>query len=401
MPQVLEKLSKRVKNIIEPSTIQMAKLSREFRAKGLDVISLSLGEPDFNTPEFIKEAAILAIRENYTHYPPVAGYQDLKEAVTHKLKKENNLEYKPGQIVISTGAKQAIINILLSILEEGEEIIIPSPYWVSYPEMVKLTGAKSVFVQASIENDFKITPAQLEAAITPSTRAFIFSSPCNPTGSVYNEEELKSLAEVFKKHPQVMIISDEIYEYINFVGHHTSFAHIPELFERTAVINGMSKGFAMTGWRIGYMAGPEWLSAACEKMQSQFTSAASSISQRASLAALEGNRLSSQAMCEAFRRRRDELINSLKKVEDIKYNIPEGAFYLFPDISAFFGKTFKGQNIQNADDFSMYLLQEAQVSTVSGVGFGAPGHIRLSFAASDDDIREAARRICEAVEKLV
>jgi aspartate aminotransferase len=378
----------------------MAKLSRDLKAKGLDIISLSLGEPDFDTPEFIKEAAILAIRENYTHYPPVAGYQDVKEAIVRKFKDENGLDYTANQVIVSTGAKQSIINVLLCILDEGEEVIIPSPFWVSYPEMVKLTGAKTVFMKSKLEDDYKITPDQLEAAITPRTRAFIFSSPCNPTGSVYSKEELMALAEVFKRHPQIMIVSDEIYEYINYVGEHASFAHIPELFERTAVINGMSKGFAMTGWRIGYMGGPEWLVKACEKMQSQFTSAASSISQRATLAALNGSRLPSHVMCDAFRRRRDELINALKPIKDLKYNNPEGAFYLFPDVSAYYGKSYNGQTVSNSNDFSMYLLREAQVSTVPGKGFGDDKCIRLSYAASDDDIREAARRICEAVEKL-
>lgn len=396
-----EKLSNRILQIQEPSTIKMARLSRELRDKGFNIINLSLGEPDFGTPEHIKEAAINAINDGYTHYPPVAGYQDVREAVAHKFKRDNHLTYSANQIIISTGAKQSIINALLCLLDEGDEIIIPTPYWVSYPEMVKLCEATPVFVNADIENDYKITPTQLESVITERTRAFIFSSPCNPTGSAYSKDELAGLAEVFKKYPDIFIISDEIYEYINFEGTHHSLAQFPELYNRTAVISGLSKGFAMTGWRIGILAGPEYLVKACDKIQAQFTSGACTISQRATIVAMTGTMEPTHEMCKAFKARRDLVMNKLSDIPGMKYNKPEGAFYLFPDVSHYFGSSHNGEIIKNADDFCMYLLEKAQVSLVSGTGFGAPNCIRISFAASQEMLEEAIERIKKALADLI
>lgn len=395
-----EKVARRIHNITESSTIRMAKLSRELKAQGEDIINLSLGEPDFETPDHIKKAAAEAIEKGFTHYPPVAGYPELREAIANKFERENGLKYKPSQIVVSTGAKQSLMNIMLSLLDEGDEVIVPVPYWVTYPEMIKFAGGTIKFIETGVESGFKITAQQLEKAITPRTKAFVYSSPSNPTGSFYTYEELKPLAEVFARHPQVFIISDEIYEHINFTGKHASLAQFPEIFERTIVVNGVSKGFAMTGWRIGYMAGPEWLAKACEKIQGQFTSAASSISQHATIAALNSGLEATHIMTEAFKARRDLVVEKLKDIPGIKFDIPEGAFYLFPDVKNYFGKSYNGNTIKDADDLCMYLLGEAKVSLVAGTGFGAPDCIRISFAASREELEKAMDRISEALAKL-
>jgi aspartate aminotransferase len=395
-----DKVAQRINKFEESSTLKMAQLTRELNAKGKHIINLSLGEPDFDTPEHIREAAKKAIDDGYTHYPPVAGYMDLRQAVAEKFKRENGLDYSATQVVVSTGAKQSIMNVMMSLLEEGDEAIIPAPYWVSYPQMVKLTDAKTVFIETNVHQEYKITPEQLEKAITPRTKAFVYSSPSNPTGSVYTHEELKALAEVFARHPNVYIISDEIYEHINYTGHHASLAQFPEIFDRVIVINGVSKAFAMTGWRIGYMAGPQWITKACEKLQGQFTSAASSISQRATLAALTSDMQPTIDMKNAFQRRRDLLIEEIRAIPDVKFNVPQGAFYLLPDVSHYFGKQFEGKIIENADDFSMFLLEHANISMVSGTGFGAPDCIRISYAASEEMIHTAIGCLKEAVKKL-
>jgi aspartate aminotransferase len=395
-----ELITQRIQHINEPSTIRMSRLSRELKEKGFDVINLSLGEPDFDTPAHIKKAAVEAIEGGYTHYPPVAGYPELKAAIIEKFKRDNNLDFTPGQIVVSNGAKQAIINVILSLIEEGDEVIVPAPFWVSYPEMIKLAEAKTVHVHGSLENDYKITPQQLEATITPRTKAFIYSSPCNPTGSYYTYEELKGLVEVFARNPHIYIISDEIYEHINYTGKHTSIAQFPELKDRVIVVNGVSKAFAMTGWRIGYMAGPEWLAKACDKVQGQFTSGACTISQRASIAALTGDMTPTNEMREHFRRRRDLVIEKVKEIPGIKYNVPQGAFYLFPDVSYYYGKKYEGGVIRDADDLCMYLLDNAYVSLVPGTGFGSPECIRLSFATSEENISKAMDRVKESLSRL-
>ncbi len=395
-----EKVAQRILNIHESSTLRMAKLSRELKEKGVDVINLSLGEPDFDTPQHIKAAAIQSINEGFTHYPPVSGYLELKKAIVNKFKTENNLSYQPSQIVVSTGAKQSIINVILSIIEKGDEVLVPSPFWVSYPEMIKMAEATPVFVHATIETDYKITPQQLEAAITPKTKAVVYSSPSNPTGSYYTEDELRSLAEVFQRHPQVFVISDEIYEHINFTGKHTSIAQIPGMYDRTIVVNGVSKAFAMTGWRIGYMAGPEWIAKACEKLQGQFTSGASSISQRATLAALTSSLEPTYKMRDAFKERRDLVIKKMERLYNCKFNIPQGAFYLFPDVSCYFGTSYNGTTVKDAEDLAMYLLEEAKVTVVAGTGFGCEQCIRISFAASKEELSTALDRIADALEKL-
>ena len=395
-----DKVAKRVLSIQESSTLQMAKLTRELNAQGMDIINLTLGEPDFDTPKHIGEAAKKAIDEGYTHYTPVAGTQELREAIVAKLKRDNGLTYSPSQIIVSTGAKQSIMNIVLAVVDEGDEVIIPAPFWVSYPEMVKLAEGKVVHVSATVENDYKITPAQLEAAITPKTRAFIYSSPSNPTGFFYTKEELAGLAAVFAKHPNIIIISDEIYEYINYTGSHASLAEFPEIHDRVVVVNGMSKGFAMTGWRVGYTAGPEWIARACEKLQGQFTSGTSSISQKASLAALTSDLAPTYAMRNEFLRRRDLIVERLRAAKGLKYSVPTGAFYLFPDVSYYFGKSYNGITIKDADELSLYLLKEGKVSTVSGSGFGGANCLRLSFATSEENINKACDRIIEALGKL-
>lgn len=394
-------LAERLSRISEPQTIKMAKLSRELKAQGIDIVDLSIGEPDFDTPAHIREAAKKAIDEGFTHYTPVAGIAELRQAVVHKLRRDNGLEYTPEQIVVSTGAKQSIANTVLSIINPGDEVIIPTPYWVTYSELVKLCQGEVIFVPCSIENEYKITPAQLEAAITPKTKLFMFSSPCNPTGSVYSREELKALADVFAKHPQVYIMADEIYEYINYVGKHESIAQFEGMQERTIIINGLSKGFAMTGWRLGYTVAPKAISKAVENIQSQFTSATCSITQRAAVAALTGDLSTVHTMVDEFRKRRAFVLEQLKGIPGLKLIEPKGAFYMFPDVSAFFGKSFDGQVIKNADDVCMYLLHKANVSTVTGAAFQQPDCIRLSYATSMTKLEEGMKRLKAGFAQLV
>lgn len=384
----------------EPETLKMAKLGRELRAKGIDVIDLSLGEPDFDTPMHIKEAAIKAIHDNWSHYTPVPGFPDLREAVCTKLKRDNDLEYRPENIVVSTGAKQSLANAILALVDEGEEVIIPTPYWVTYSELVKIARGKVVEIKSSPEKGFKISAAELEAAITPKTRMFLFSSPCNPSGAVYSSEELDALAQVFLKHPGIYILSDEIYEYINFVGKHSSIAAHAGLKDRVIVVNGLSKGFAMTGWRLGYIAAHADVAKACEKVQGQFTSGANSIAQKAAVTALTTDLRPTYAMTEEFARRRKKVLELVKAIPGIKCPEPEGAFYVFPDISEYFGKTDGQTVIQNAADLSMYLLNTAHVSSVMGDAFGEPKCVRFSFANSMEKIEEGWSRIKTALAKL-
>lgn len=390
-------LSRRLQNLKPSATIAMSAKARELKSQGIDVISLSIGEPDFNTPDFIKEAAKKAIDENYSGYPPIAGYPELKEAIIKKFKRDNNIEYTANQIVVSTGAKQSIYNVLQAIIDEGMEVIVPTPYWVSYSDIVELSGGTPIFVEGTIEADFKITPAQLEAAITDKTRAIIYSSPCNPSGSVYTEAELKGLAEVLAKHPDIIIISDEIYEHIVYGDKNVSIASFPEVYNQTVTINGLAKAFAMTGWRIGYIGGPAWLAKACETLQGQVTSGATSIAQRAAITALEADPSSIQYMIDAFAERRELMLGWAKEISAFKVNEPKGAFYLFPDVTATFGKTYKGVTINSSDDLALYLLEHAQVAVVSGSAFGSANCIRMSYAASVEELREAMTRIREAL----
>jgi aspartate aminotransferase len=398
----ISELSERINNLSESATLKMTKLGRELAAQGANIISLSVGEPDFNTPDHIKQAAKNALDENYTRYSPVPGYPELRKAIVQKLKEENGLDYDISQIVVSTGAKQSLSNAILCLINPGDEIIIPTPYWVSYSEMVKLAGGESVFINTSIESDFKITPQELEDAITEKTRLFMFSSPCNPTGSVYSKEELAGLAKVFEKYPQVYIISDEIYEHINFKAKHESIAQFDSIKDRVILINGFSKSYAMTGWRLGYLAASKEIAAANDKLQGQTTSGTCSIAQRAGIAAYEGGLESVLEMKKAFERRRTLVYNGLKEIADVKVNLPEGAFYFFPDVSAFFGrKDSNGNIIANSSDLALYLLNDAHVATVGGDSFGNNDCIRLSYAASDEQLVEALRRIKAALEKLV
>ena len=393
-------LSSLLDRFAEPETLKMAKLGRELRAKGVDVIDLSLGEPDFDTPQHIKDAAIKAINDNWSHYTPVAGYPDLREAVCTKLKRDNNLDYKPENIVVSTGAKQSLANTILALAEEGDEVIIPTPYWVTYSELVKIARANVVEVHTTLESGFKITPAELEAAITPKTRVFLFSSPCNPSGTVYSKSELAALAAVFVKYPQVYIISDEIYEYINFVGKHESLAQFDEIKDRIILVNGLSKGFAMTGWRLGYIASKFDIAKACEKLQGQFTSATCSIAQKAAVAALTTDLSPSFEMTKEFTRRRARVLELIKDIPGFKCFEPDGAFYIFPDVSYYFGKSDGENLIKNSADFSMYLLNTAHVSSVMGDAFGEPACVRFSFANNMENIERAWSRIKEALAKL-
>jgi len=393
-------LSSRLQKFNEPETLKMAKLGRELRAKGIDVIDLSLGEPDFDTPDHVKSAGKKAIDDNYSHYTPVAGYADLREAVCTKLKRDNNLDYKPENILASTGAKQSLANVILAIVDIGDEVIIPTPYWVTYSELVRLADGKPVFVQSSLESDYKITPAQLEAAITPKTKLFMFSSPCNPSGAVYSKEELKGLAEVFSKHPEILIISDEIYEYINYKGKHESIAQFDYIKDRVIIVNGLSKGFAMTGWRLGYIAADPVIVKGCEKLQGQLTSATSSITQRAAIDALTGDLTPSQEMLKAFTDRRKRILSLLKEIPDVECSEPDGAFYVFPKVDAYFGKKDGDTVIANADELCMYLLNTAHVSTVTGSAFGEPTCIRMSFANSMQNIEKAVARVKDALAKL-
>ena len=392
-------LSDRINAMEVSATLGMAAKTRELKAEGKDIIGLSLGEPDFDIPDFIKEAAIEAIQQNYSKYTPIDGYLELREAICEKFKRDNNLNYKPSQIVVSTGAKQCLANVALAMLNPGDEVIFPAPYWVSYKEIAKMAGGVPIKVHTTIENNFKITPAQLEAAITPKTKMVWFNTPCNPSGSIYSKDELEALAVVLRKHPHIFILSDEIYEYINFTNERiTSVAEINGLYERTITVNGMSKAFAMTGWRIGYMGAPEWIAKACAKVQGQVTSGTNAIAQRASIVALKAPKSKIQYMVDEFKRRRDLVLELLNEIEGFKLNIPEGAFYVFPDISSFFGKTLRGRIINNASDFSLYLLEEAMVATVTGEAFGDANCIRFSYAASEKDLREAIRRIKESLQ---
>lgn len=398
--QLIMELSSLLDRFAEPETLKMAKLGRELRAQGIDVIDLSLGEPDFDTPQHIKDAAIKAINDNWSHYTPVAGFLDLKEAVCTKLKRDNNLDYKPEQIVTSTGAKQSLANAILALVDEGDEVIIPTPYWVTYSELVKIARGKVVEVRTSPAAEFKISPAQLEAAITPKTKLFMFSSPCNPSGAVYTKSELTALAEVFKKHPNVFILSDEIYEYINFEGQHESIAQFDELKDRIVIINGLSKGFAMTGWRLGYTASNVTVAKAMEKLQGQITSGTCSITQKAAVTALTGDIAPSMEMTKEFTRRRQRVLELIKEVPGVTCFEPQGAFYIFPDVSSYFGKSDGTTTIQNSADFCMYVLNTAHVSSVMGDAFGEPNCVRFSFANSMENIERAWARVKDALAKL-
>jgi aspartate aminotransferase len=393
----MQQLSDKINRLQTSATLAMAAKARELKAQGKDIISLSLGEPDFNTPDFIKEAAIQAINENYHSYTPVDGYGELKKAIIQKFKRDNALVYDETQIVVSTGAKQALYNVATAIINPGDEIILPAPYWVSYADIVKLNGGIPVVVETSIENDFKITPEQLEEAITPKTKMLWYSSPCNPSGSVYSKNELGLLADVLEKHPQIVVVSDEIYEHINFTGEHVSMANFEKMYPRTVTVNGVSKAFSMTGWRIGFIGAPTYIARACTKMQGQVTSGANCIAQRAVISALEAPVSKIQYMIDEFAKRRKIILDLLGEIEGFKCNEPEGAFYVFPDISHYFGKTLNGTKINSASDFSMYLLEKALVATVSGDAFGDPNCIRISYSASEKEIREAVKRIKEAV----
>lgn len=393
----MNQLSDRINKVSTSQTLAMAALARELKAQGRDIISLSLGEPDFNTPDFIKEAAKKAIDENYSTYSPVDGYMELKQAICKKFKRDNDLDYLPSNIVVSTGAKQSLYNIAQVMLNDGDEVILPAPYWVSYYEIVKMAGGVPVEVPTSVETDFKITPQQLEDAITPRTKMIWYSSPCNPSGSVFNLEDLTAIAKVLEKYPDVYVVSDEIYEHINFAGALSSMASIPGMFDRTITVNGVAKGFAMTGWRIGYMGAPEFIAKACTKMQGQVTSGANSIAQRATIAALEADPSVLNEMVAAFKKRRDLVVQLIQDIPGLKINVPEGAFYAFPDVSYYFGKTLKGTVIKDANDFAMYLLAEANVASVTGEAFGNPDCLRLSYATSEDQLTEAYTRIKKAL----
>lgn len=397
----MNKLSNRIEAIQESATLAMAAKARELKTKGVDVIGLSLGEPDFKTPQHICEAAKKAIDDGkYFAYPPVPGYQDLREAIAAKYQKENNVPYKAENIVVSNGAKQSIANAMIALLNPGDEAIVFSPYWVSYDALVRLAEATPVMVNGTIENDFKVTAAQLEAAITAKTRIVIFSSPCNPTGSVFSRKELEAIANVVLKYPNIIVIADEIYEHINYTGEQVSIASFPGMFDKTITVNGFAKGYAMTGWRVGYIAAPKWIADGCNKVQGQITSANCSIAQRAALAAITGDITPTTRMVEEYRKRRDIVYNLLKEIPGIKVNLPEGAFYFFPDVSAYYGKSDGAMTIKNGDDFCMYMLEKAHVSLVTGDAFGDPKCIRLSYAASEKDLREAITRMKDALVKL-
>jgi len=396
----MKTLSKRLLNLSPSATFAMSQRSGELRAQGIDIINMSVGEPDFNTPEHIKEAAKKAVDENWSRYSPVPGYPELRKAICKKLKEENGLEYEPSQIIVSTGAKQSITNAVLALVNPGDEVIIPAPYWVSYPQMVNLAEGTPVFISAPIEKDFKISPEQLEAAITPATKLLILCSPSNPTGSVYSESELEALAEVILKHEGLYVISDEIYEHINYVGKHASIASFPGMKERTIVVNGVSKAYAMTGWRIGFIAAPDWIAKGCNMLQGQYTSGTCSVSQKAAEAAWLSDQSCVEEMRLAFLRRRDLIVKLTKEVPGLEVNVPQGAFYLFPKCSSYFGKSFNGRKINNSTELAMYLLEEGHVATVGGDAFGLPECFRMSYATSDENIVEAIRRIGEALSKL-
>ncbi|WP_394420321.1 pyridoxal phosphate-dependent aminotransferase [Tenacibaculum mesophilum] len=390
-------LSNRIQSLPVSQTLAMAAKARELKAEGKDIISLSLGEPDFNTPDFIKDAAIEAINQDYNSYTPVDGYVELKEAICEKFKRDNNLTYAPNQVVVSTGAKQSIANVAQVLLNPGDEVLLPAPYWVSYSAIATLCEAKFTEIPSSIENDFKITPEQLEAAISPKTKMIFFNSPNNPSGTIYSEEEYRALANVLEKHPDIYILSDEIYEHINYGTKPFSFAAIESMYDRTITVNGLAKAFAMTGWRIGYIGAPEWIAKACTKMQGQITSGTNCIAQRAAITAVKASPEKVQYMVDEFKNRRDLVLQLLGEIDGFKLNVPEGAFYVFPDISDFFGKTIQGKEIKDANDFSMLLLEKANVATVTGEAFGAPNCVRLSYAASELQLREAIKRIKEVL----
>ncbi|MDA8947983.1 pyridoxal phosphate-dependent aminotransferase [Flavobacteriaceae bacterium] len=393
----MEVLSERINSLPVSATLAMAAKARALKNQGIDIIGLSLGEPDFNTPEFIKEAAIQAVNDNWNSYSPVDGYADLKDAICKKFKRDNKLAYEPSQIVVSTGAKQSIANVCMVLLDPGDEVLLPAPYWVSYSAIATLAEAKSIIIPSSIETDFKITPEQLEAAITPKTKLIMFNSPNNPSGTIYTENEYRALGKVLEKYPDIYILSDEIYEHINYGTPHFSFAAIKSLYDRTITVNGVAKAFAMTGWRIGYIGAPEWIAKACNKMQGQITSGANCIAQRATIAAVSAPVSAIQYMVDEFATRREMIINLLKEIPGFKLNQPQGAFYVFPDISYYFGKTIHGKKIQNASDFALLLLEKAHVASVTGEAFGNENCIRISYAASEENIRTAVKRIADAL----
>lgn len=393
-------LSERLNRLQPSATLAMSQKSSELKAQGIDIVNMSIGEPDFNTPEAIKEAAHRAIDENYSHYSPVPGYPFLRQAIADKLKRENDLDYSTAQILCSNGAKQSVCNAILALVNAGDEVIIPAPYWVSYPQMVKLAGGTPVYVEATIEQNFKITPRQLEAAITPRTKALILCSPSNPTGAVYSLDELRGLADVLRRHEDILVLSDEIYEHINYVGHHASIAQVEGMKERTVIINGVSKAYAMTGWRIGFIAAPEWIVKGCNKLQGQYTSGPCSVSQIAAAAAFSGDQQCVEDMRRAFERRKNLIVSLAREIPGFEVNDPEGAFYLFPKVSRYFGKSYDGRTIETATDFAMFLLEVGHVATVGGDAFGSPQCIRFSYATSEDNIREAMKRVKETVALL-
>lgn len=396
----MAELSNRLNRLAPSQTLAMSQKSGEMKAQGIDVINMSVGEPDFNTPDHIKEAAKKAVDENFSRYSPVPGYMDLRKAIVAKLKNENNLDYTTSEILVSSGAKQSVCNTVMALVNDGEEVIIPAPYWVSYPQMVKLAGGTPVIVNAGFEQNFKMTPEQLEAAITPKTRMLILCSPSNPTGSVYTKDELEALAEVIKRHDDLFVLADEIYEHINYVGNHESIAQFPGMKERTIIVNGVSKAYAMTGWRIGFIAAPEWIVKGCNKLQGQYTSGPCSVSQKAAEAAYTTSQECVETMRKAFERRRDLIVKLAKEIPGLEVNCPQGAFYLFPKCSGFYGKSYEGKTINNSTDLAMFLLEEGHVATVGGDAFGDPECFRMSYATSDDNIREAMRRIKETLAKL-
>lgn len=396
----MAELSNRLNRLAPSQTLAMSQKSGEMKAQGIDVINMSVGEPDFNTPDHIKEAAKKAIDDNFSRYSPVPGYMDLRKAIVAKLKNENHLDYTTSEILVSNGAKQSVCNTVMALVNDGEEVIIPAPYWVSYPQMVKLAGGTPVIVNAGFEQEFKMTPEQLEAAITPKTRMLILCSPSNPTGSVYTKDELAALAEVIKRHEGMYVLADEIYEHINYVGKHESIAQFPGMKERTIIVNGVSKAYAMTGWRIGFIAAPEWIVKGCNKLQGQYTSGPCSVSQKAAEAAYTTSQECVEIMRKAFERRRDLIVSLAKEIPGLEVNCPQGAFYLFPKCSGFYGKSYEGKTISNSTDLAMFLLEEGHVATVGGDSFGDPDCFRMSYATSDDNIREAMRRIKETLAKL-
>ena len=396
----MARLSERLNRLAPSATLAMSQKSSEMKAQGIDVINMSVGEPDFNTPDHIKEAGKNAIDQNFSRYSPVPGYPDLRNAIVAKLKNENGLDYTASEILVSNGAKQCVCNTIMALVDDGDEVIIPAPYWVSYPQMVKLAGGEPVFIEAGFEQEFKITAEQLEAAITPKTKMLILCSPSNPTGSVYGKEELASLAEVIKRHDDLYVLADEIYEHINYIGKHESIAQFPGMKERSIIINGVSKAYAMTGWRIGFMAAPEWITKGCNKLQGQYTSGPSSISQKAALEAYVASQECVEVMRQAFEKRRDLIVSLAKEIPGLEVNVPQGAFYLFPKCSSFFGKSDGERTINNSTDLAMYLLEKGHVATVGGDAFGDPDCFRMSYATSDDNIREAMKRIKESLSKL-